>query len=206
MRDTIRNWFHWLWKLRMSRRCACLRNARRDCVRAHEVEKKSWRPEAAERNEIGLCLISILLKRRRSAKIKRRMSKTTSKVSVDKNSSFTRFVLFTKTISVERPHTMHSIPGHDKSRSGSLVILWVLTFSCNWALYFFLSFELSILLSRFRNTFVSYATVKVLNRLIKLLLFTFCVLAGACLLTYLSNQKEILRLILLLKRRRIILK
>lgn len=63
--------------------------------RTNEVEIKSWRPEAAERN-VGLCWISILSKRRRSGKMKWTMRMTVRKVSVDKNPSFTRFVLFTK--------------------------------------------------------------------------------------------------------------
>ena len=49
-----------------------------------EVSMKLWRAEAAERNEIGLCLISISLK---------------VKVSIDKNSSFAGFALCGKTIS-----------------------------------------------------------------------------------------------------------
>ena len=56
--------------------------------------------------------------------------------------------------------------------------------------------ELSFCLCHFRNTVVYYDSVKILYTLIK----TFFVLAYR-----LNNQKEILRLILILKQRRIIL-
>ena len=68
---------------------------------------KLWRAEAAERNEIGLCLISISLKVR---------------VSVDKNSSFAGFSLCGKTISASG-QTKDSIHRQKRSRSGSLVLV-----------------------------------------------------------------------------------
>jgi len=73
-----------------------------DLIRcAHQRPRggKSWPPEVAERNrmqEIALYLILTLLKRRKSRKNQKIFTKATSKVIVDKNYSFTCFVLFTK--------------------------------------------------------------------------------------------------------------
>ena len=77
------------------------------CWSMLEVSMKLWRAEAAERNEIGLCLISISLKVR---------------VNVDKNSSFASFSLCGKTISASG-QTKDSIHRQKRSRSGSLVLV-----------------------------------------------------------------------------------
>ena len=82
-----------------------------------EVSIKLWRAEPAARNEIGLRLISISLKRRRWGKMKR-MSKTTgNKVNIDKNSSFSRFALCGKTISVSGQTTDINTPIRQKEES-----------------------------------------------------------------------------------------
>ena len=115
----------------------------------------------------------------------KRMSKTTgNKVSIDENSSFARFALCGKTISVSGETMGINTPIRQKEESfwfigylvtGLEVISVQIHFSsvtycfCTFVLSvtycfctFFLSFELSFLLCRFRNTFVFYDSVKIL--------------------------------------------